>query len=104
MQQRYVYPIDLTEMNKKLELICNKSGKSKAESIRDAINFYYNNLMGLKVIELRDIPKKQAEKEILNYLKKNEKAFTSEIADNLRIDVVLVNEILTELAEKGMIE
>ncbi len=104
MQQRYVYPVDLTEFNEKLELICEKSGKSKAEVIRDAINFYYENLAGLKVIELRDIPRKQAVKEILEYLKKKGKTFTSEIADDLRIDVVLVNEILTELAEKGMIE
>ncbi len=58
----------------------------------------------LKVIELRNIPKKQAEKEILEYIAKKGKAWTSEIADDLRLDVIRVNNILKELAEDGKIK
>ena len=76
----------------------------KAEAIRNAIEFYSEYIKGLKVIELRVIPKKQAEKEILKYIKNKGKAWTSDIADDLRLDVILVNEILTDLAKRGKIE
>ncbi|MBL7170207.1 MAG: winged helix-turn-helix domain-containing protein [Candidatus Aenigmarchaeota archaeon] len=102
--QRYVYPIDLTNLNIEVEVICEKLRISKAEAIRNAIEFYSEYVKGLKVIELRRVPKKQAEKEILNYIKKRGKAWTSEIADDLRLDVVLVNDILKKLAEEGEIE
>lgn len=103
-QQRYVYPVDLTEDYNKVEAICTKLRVTKAEAIRDALDHYYNYVKGLKIVETRQIPKKQAEKEILSYLKKNKKAWTSEIADNLMIDVVQVNDILHELAEDGKIK
>jgi len=102
--QRYVYPLDLTNLNQEVEIICEKLRISKAEAIRNAIEFYSEYVKGLKIIELRNIPKKQAEEEILNYLKDKEKAWTSEIADDLRLDVSIVNDILTKLAEEGKIE
>ena len=61
-------------------------------------------MQNYKFIELREISKKQAEGEILSYIKKNGKAWTSEVADNLRLDVSIVNDILGELAEGGKIE
>jgi len=79
-------------------------GLSKAEVIREAIDFYHNYVMGLKVIELREIPRKQAEKEILQYLKEKGKAWTSDIADDLRLDVDLVNSIMNDLVKRGMVE
>lgn len=102
--EREIYPIDITKRKDKLEKICKKMGISKAEAIRDAIDFYYDYVKGLKVIELRDVSKEQAEKEILEYIKEKGKAWTDEIADDLRIDIVLVNGILKELAEKGVVE
>lgn len=58
----------------------------------------------LKVIRIRSVSKKQAEKEILGYLRKHGKSFTSQIADGLRLDVILVNDILCGLAEKGVVK
>ncbi len=103
-QQRYVYPVDLTEDYDKLETICTKLRVTKAEALRDALDYYYNYVQGLKIIETRNISKKQAEKEILEYIKKNGRAWTSEIADHLRLDIVQVNDILHELAEKGKLK
>ena len=57
----------------------------------------------MKIIKVRGIERNQAEKEILNYLRKKGKARTSQIADNLRLDVILVNEILHKLEAKGTI-
>ena len=102
--QRYVYPVDITEKEKELEEICGKLGLTKAEAIRDSIEYYYNYVKGLKVIELRNIPQKQAEREILEYIKKHGKAWTSEIADDLRLDVILVNGILHKLAAEGKLK
>ena len=102
--ERVVYPIDITRQKDKLDKICKKMGISKAEAIRDAIDFYYEYARGIKAIELRDVSKEQAEKEILEYSKEKGKAWTDEIADDLRIDIVLVNGILKELAEKGVVE
>ncbi len=102
--QRYVYPVDLTETEEELEEICAKLGLTKAEAIRDSIENYYNYVKGLKVIELRQISKKQAEAEILAYIKKKGTAWTSEISDGLRLDVLLVNEILHKLAMEGRLK
>ena len=101
--QRYVYPVDITGQEKGLEEICRKLGLTKAEAIRDSLEHYYNYVKGLKVIELRSISKTQAEREILGYIKKKSSAFTSEIADELRLDIVLVNDILLKLAKHGRI-
>ncbi|MFQ6071161.1 MAG: ribbon-helix-helix protein, CopG family [Methanosarcinales archaeon] len=102
--KRQIYPIDLSKHSEKLKSICKKLGISKAEAIRNAIDFYYDYVSGLKVIELRNITREEAEKEILEYIKEKGKAWTDEIADDLRIDIVLVNDILKELAEKGVVE
>jgi len=98
------YEESVNELQRQMDTICKKFGISKAEAIRNAIDFYYNYVKGLKVIELRDVSKEQAEKEILDYVKEKGKAWTDEIADDLRIDIVLVNEILKGLAEKGVVE
>jgi len=102
--QRQVYPIDLTKHEEKLKVICEKLGLGKAEAIRNAIDHYHEYVRGLKVIELREIPREEAEEEILAYIKEKKRAWTDEIADDLRLDLLLVNEILRELAEKGVIE
>jgi Mn-dependent DtxR family transcriptional regulator len=54
-------------------------------------------LKGTEVIKIREVSRRQARKEILEFLEKNERAWSSEIADSLRIDLTLVNSILEEL-------
>ncbi len=102
--EREVYPIDITSQKDKLDKICKRMGISKMEAIRDSIDFYHEYVRGIEVIELRAVSKEQAEKEILEYIKEKGKAWTDEIADDLRIDIVLVDEILKGLAEKGVVE
>jgi len=102
--QRYVYPVDLTEVEKELNLIVEKLKVSKAEAIREAIRHYAEELKGLEVVELRDIPREQAKKEILEYIKGKERVWADEIADALRLDLSLVNDILMELWSEGYVE
>jgi len=93
-------PVDLTE----LKFIAEKLKISKAEAIREAIKHYAEELRGLEIIELRDIPKEQANKEILDYIKGRDRVRSDEIADALRLDLSFVNEILMELWSGGYVE
>jgi len=100
-EPRYVYPVDLSEERIFIDEITEKLGISKAKAIREAIHYYSEYVRGLKVLETREIPKKQAEKEILQYVKKHPKSYTSQIADELNLDLLLVNNILEKLARQG---
>ncbi|ADC64757.1 conserved hypothetical protein [Ferroglobus placidus DSM 10642] len=102
--QRYVYPVDLTEVEKELDIIIKKLKISKAEAIREAIRHYAEELRGLEVVELRDIPREQAKREIIEFITGKERIRADEIADALRIDLSLVNDILLELWEEGYVE
>ncbi len=102
--QRYVYPVDLTEVEKELNLIVEKLKVSKAEAIREAIRHFAEELKGIEVVELREIPKEQAKKEILEYIKGKDRVWADEIAEALRIDLSLVNDILMELWCEGYVE
>jgi len=102
--QRYVYPVDLTDVEKELNLIVEKLKVSKAEAIREAIRYYAEELRGMEVVELRDVPREQAKKEILEYIKGKERVWADEIADALRLDLSLVNDILMELWSEGYVD
>ncbi|MHB2037527.1 MAG: ribbon-helix-helix protein, CopG family, partial [Nitrososphaerales archaeon] len=102
---RTVYPISLGEEElESLEQISEKTGASKAEAIREAIKSYAEEVKGLEVVKLRTVSKEKATKEILEYLEKNDRAWTSDIADSLNLNILFVNEILEELWRKNKIE
>jgi hypothetical protein len=92
--KRYVYPVQLDEEElEALDAIVKRLHSSKSEAIRN----YADQLKGTEVIKIREVSGRQARKEILEFLEKNERAWSSEIADSLRIDLALVNSILEEL-------
>jgi metal-responsive CopG/Arc/MetJ family transcriptional regulator len=96
--KRYVYPVQLDEEElEALDAIVKRLHSSKSEAIREAIRNYADQLKGTEVIKIREVSRRQARKEILEFLEKNERAWSSEIADSLRIDLTLVNSILEEL-------
>ena len=101
---RYVYPVDLTEVEKELKIITDKLKISKAEAIREAIRYYAEELRGIEVVELRDVPRDQAKKEIIEFIKDKDRVWADEISDALRIDLSLVNDILMELWSEGYVE
>jgi metal-responsive CopG/Arc/MetJ family transcriptional regulator len=96
--KRYVYPVQLDEDELgALDAIVERLHSSKSEAIREAIRNYADQLKGTEVIKIREVSRRQARKEILEFLEKNERAWSSEIADSLRIELTLVNRILEEL-------
>ncbi len=74
---------------------------SVSEFIRDAVR---EKLEDIEVIDLRDISYKQAKKEILDYIKSKGRAWTSEIADDLRLDLQVVINALKELSDEEKIK
>ena len=96
--KRYVYPVQLDEEELgALDTIVERLHSSKAEAIREAIRNYADQLKGTEVIKIREVSRRQARKEILEFLEKNDRAWSSDIADSLRIDLTLVNRVLEEL-------
>ena len=103
--KRYVYPIQLNEDKlEALEDIVKMLHVSKSEAIREAIRNYADQLKGLEVVRIRDLPKSQARKEILEFLERKDRAWASEIADSLRLDLTMVNRILEELWSEKRVE
>jgi len=67
------------------------------QAIRDKIKEY-------KIINIRNIPKKQAKEEIKEYYKTNKKAYVSEVAEDLELELDLVFEITNELEKENELE
>jgi len=103
--KRYVYPVQLDEDElEALDTIVERLHSSKSEAIREAIRNYADQLHGTEVMKIREVSRSQARKEILEFLQKNVRAWSSEIADSLRIDLSIVNSILEELWREKRVE
>ena len=58
----------------------------------------------MDAITLRDIPYEQQKEEIIDYAEKHRVVDALEIADELKLDVFEVNEIMVELIKEGILE
>ena len=78
--------------------------KSRSALIREATQRYIRESGSLKVIEIRnDVTLKDAETEIVAYLRKHEEAETFDIANDLRLDLDLTVRALKALWEEGRV-
>jgi metal-responsive CopG/Arc/MetJ family transcriptional regulator len=103
--KRYVYPVQLDQDElEALDTIVERLHGSKSEAIREAIRNYADQLRGTEIVKIREVSRSQARKEILEYLQKNDRAWSSEIADSLRIDLSLINGVLEELWSEKRVE
>jgi hypothetical protein len=103
--KRYVYPVQLDESElKALDIITARLNLSKSEAIRDAVRNYAEQLKGIEVIKIREISRSQARREILEFLEGKDRAWASEIADALRLDIPFVNSILEGLWSEKRVE
>ncbi len=74
---------------------------SRSDFVRSAIR---GKLNAVRVEEIRDIPKAQAQKEILDYLDKHPGSYPSDIAAELGLDLALVMEIAQNLLMRKKVE
>lgn len=58
----------------------------------------------IEIVDIQDISKKEAKKQIMNYFKKYKTAWVSELTENLRLDLELVCDILNELEKEGKLK
>ncbi|MFQ6056415.1 MAG: hypothetical protein ACE5KT_04610 [Methanosarcinales archaeon] len=93
--------VSAREYQKIIKLVKSGMYLSVSDFLRDAVR---EKLDGIEIIELRDVDRETAKKEILDYYKKNERAYPSDVADDLRLDWDLVWEITEELEKEGQLE
>jgi hypothetical protein len=82
----------------------SRLGHSISEAIREAIGLYVEHAKGVELIKIRSVPKEKAKLEIREYLKSKERAWTGDIADELRLDYELVMKCIEELEAEGLAE
>ena len=61
------------------------------------------NLPIIEEITWRDIPSPQHKEEIIEYCKKNKRVFLSDVANDLKLDLGDVYNIINELIDEGIL-
>lgn len=93
------------ELIKELDGLVEKFGyRSRSDLVREAIVDKISELKGMEIIQIRNISKEEAKREIIEYIKGKNKVYASDIADELRLDLSLTFEIIDELFKEEKIE
>ena len=80
--------------------------EAKLDSIISRLDHIESIIGADEVIELRDIPREQAKREIRQYFNDHhgEDLYASDVGDALSLDVFLADDLMTELVEDGEIK
>ncbi len=102
---------------KENDLVSARISPKEAELIEDLVEegLYMNTadfvrmavrekLESIKIVDIRNINKDNAKKEIIEFLKDNGNCYPSDVADALRLDFDIVIEIIKELMKEGRIK
>ena len=105
MEKETIVPVRFPKRElEKIDKAARRVGaKSRSAFIREATEKYVQMVGGLKVIEIRSVGLKEAETEILAYLKEHKDAETFDIANDLRLDLDLAVKALKQLWEEGKV-
>jgi hypothetical protein len=79
-----------------------KELQQEVEELKAALARFEN--VNKPVLELRVVPIDEAKELTLSYLKEHEHSWTSEIAEALGIDYLIVHEALHELKAEGVLD
>jgi Arc/MetJ-type ribon-helix-helix transcriptional regulator len=74
---------------------------SFSDFLRSAIR---DKLEEIKITKVKDVDRREAEKEIMGYYMKYKEAYPSDVADDLELDYDLVFELTEELRKEGRLE
>jgi len=58
----------------------------------------------IEIVDIQDINKDEAKKQIIDYFKTHKTAWISELAEVLRLDIELIIEITDELEKEGKVK
>ena len=70
--------------------------------IERVVNVSY--MKSIKIVEVRDVTREKARKEIIDYMKENGRAYPSDIVDSLQLDFDMVLDIIKEFASEGRLK
>lgn len=103
--KRATVPVSLpVSVVKKIEELRARLGyRSRNAVIREAIRRFIEEMKEAKVLYVRDVTLEQAEKEIVEYLKRHGSAYVSEMAESLGINVELAFKAVGELEKEGIV-
>ncbi|MDI6639715.1 MAG: ribbon-helix-helix protein, CopG family [Methanocellales archaeon] len=94
-----------TKLISELDDLVKRFGySSRSELVREAIIDKISELKGMEIVQVRDIPKEEARKEILEYIKGKDRVYASDMAAELRLDLSLTFEIIDELFKEDALE
>ena len=108
---------DYMQKSKESELVSARLSPKEIDAIENLVDegFYMNTadfvrmavrdkLESIRVIDVRNVNKETARKEVIEFLSENNKAYPSDIADSLGLDFDTVLDIVKELIEEGRIK
>lgn len=103
--KRATIPVSMpVEVVKRMDAARARLGyRSRNEIIRESIKRFLEEIEEAKVIRVRDLSLRQAEEEILAYLKQHNSAYVSELAEALGLDIDLAFKAVAELERKGVV-
>lgn len=78
--------------------------RSRSEIIRESIRCFLAEIAEVKVVRVRKLTLEQAKREILDYLKKHNAAYVSDIANERGIDIDLAFKAARSLEEGGLVK
>ena len=91
-------PVELQEID---NLVKAGFYLNSSDFLRDAVR---ERLKAIKVIKLRDIDYDTVKGEVLGYYREYNKAFMSDVADDLELDLELAVNITDELIKEGRLK
>jgi Arc/MetJ-type ribon-helix-helix transcriptional regulator len=91
-------PVELKEID---NLVNAGIYLNSSDFLREAVR---EKLRSIKIIKHRDIDYDTAKKEVLGYYRTYNKAFMSDVSDDLELDIELVVNITDELIKEGRIK
>ena len=83
------------------QLVASGFFLNRSDFLRSAAR---DKLQQVEVLDLRQVSRKQAQKEILDHLRRRPGTYPSDIAHELRLDLRLVMEVCRELLDDGDVE
>jgi DNA-binding MarR family transcriptional regulator len=101
-----VTPIKITHSSKLIEDLRkdNKTLLARVKSLEERLALVERSQPSEKVVVLREISKKDAEKEICTLFAKGETLYYSDIAEKLNLDLPTVVDICGDLQKRGEIK
>lgn len=94
-----------SERVREIDNIARRFGyRSRSDLIREAIDDKLAQLRGAKILQVRNLSRARAKREILEYIRGKDLVYASDVAEALRLDLRLTFDVVDELFRERKIE